>query len=89
MSKCHIVGNIMSRLICDSVLYFRLFTAFPLPSVKMKKHIKKTLLVSRNSAQNADNKGDAVLRREISLKVICEKAKFSKTEFCNILRDNE
>ena len=68
----------MLRLICriliyDSVLYFRLFTAFPLPNVKMKIHIKKTLLVSWNSAQNADNKGDVMLRREISLKVICEK----------------
>ena len=31
--------------------------------------------------------GDVLLRHEISLKVICEKVKFSDCEFCNNFRD--
>ena len=31
--------------------------------------------------------GDVLLRHEISLKVICEKVKFSNCEFCNNFRD--
>ena len=32
-------------------------------------------------------KGNVLLRREICLKVICEKVKFSNCEFCNNFRD--
>ena len=32
-------------------------------------------------------KGGVLLRREISLKVICEKVKFSNCDFCNNFRD--
>ena len=34
-----------------------------------------------------DMKGVVLLRREISLKGICEKVKFSKCDFCNNCRD--
>ena len=33
-------------------------------------------------------KGDVLLRREISVKVICEKFKFSNSGVCNNFRDN-
>ena len=87
----------MGKLVVNKFRFFLstgIFFLWKIDSFQYSQHMRekkshKQLFIKDLRKYSKFYKGAVLLRREISLKVICEKVKYSNYEFCNNFCDNE